>query len=72
MPRFIHFLSLSALPAALAVAGHAPVPHPRPAAARPVRAIPAPVDSAFLKTFRWRNIGPERGGRSIAVSGVRG
>ncbi|MDE3053220.1 MAG: glycosyl hydrolase, partial [Gemmatimonadota bacterium] len=72
MPRFIHFLSLSALPAALAVAGHAPVPHPRPAAARAVRAIPAPVDSAFLKTFRWRNIGPERGGRSIAVSGVRG
>jgi photosystem II stability/assembly factor-like uncharacterized protein len=30
------------------------------------------VDSAFLASFRWRNIGPDRGGRSIAVSGVRG
>ncbi|MEK0431309.1 MAG: hypothetical protein RL139_1113, partial [Gemmatimonadota bacterium] len=35
---------------------------------------PAPVtlDSAFLANVRWRNIGPDRGGRSIAVSGVRG
>lgn len=30
------------------------------------------VDSAFLAGYRWRNIGPDRGGRSIAVSGVRG
>jgi photosystem II stability/assembly factor-like uncharacterized protein len=30
------------------------------------------LDSAFLKSFEWRNIGPSRGGRSIAVSGVRG
>ena len=30
------------------------------------------VDSTVLKTFRWRSIGPDRGGRSIAVSGVRG
>jgi len=32
----------------------------------------APLDSAILKTFRWRSIGPDRGGRSIAVSGVKG
>jgi len=33
----------------------------------------APVlDSAFLAGYSWRNIGPDRGGRSIAVSGVRG
>ncbi|MBX7120112.1 MAG: glycosyl hydrolase [Gemmatimonadaceae bacterium] len=32
----------------------------------------APLDSALLSQFRWRNIGPDRGGRSIAVSGVRG
>ena len=29
-------------------------------------------DSAFLASFRWRNIGPDRGGRSIASSGVVG
>ncbi len=35
-----------------------------------------PVDpaseTAFFNAFRWRNIGPDRGGRSIAVSGVKG
>src|SRR3982751_6482226 len=30
-----------------------------------------PLDSALLRSYRWRNIGPDRGGRSIAVSGVR-
>lgn len=45
----------------------------RDAAARPGPApIPWPVDSALLKSFHWRNVGPERGGRSIAVSGVKG
>ncbi len=33
---------------------------------------PVTLDSAFLASYRWRNIGPDRGGRSIAVSGVRG
>src|SRR6185369_10338921 len=32
----------------------------------------AGADSALLASYRWRNIGPDRGGRSIAVSGVRG
>ncbi|HYW30468.1 MAG TPA: glycosyl hydrolase, partial [Gemmatimonas sp.] len=31
-----------------------------------------PVDSAILASYKWRNIGPDRGGRSIAVSGVKG
>jgi photosystem II stability/assembly factor-like uncharacterized protein len=37
-------------------------------------ALPAPVvlDSTLLAGYRWRNIGPDRGGRSIAVSGVKG
>ncbi len=39
----------------------APAPAPKP-----------PVDSTLLKSFKWRNVGPERGGRSIAISGVRG
>jgi photosystem II stability/assembly factor-like uncharacterized protein len=30
------------------------------------------LDSAFLAGYRWRNLGPDRGGRSIAVSGVIG
>ncbi|MEX2153006.1 MAG: glycosyl hydrolase [Gemmatimonadaceae bacterium] len=32
----------------------------------------ASIDSTLLKSYRWRAIGPDRGGRSIAVSGVRG
>ena len=32
----------------------------------------AAMDTTFLKSFRWRAIGPDRGGRSIAVTGVRG
>ncbi|MBI3792089.1 MAG: glycosyl hydrolase, partial [Gemmatimonadetes bacterium] len=36
-------------------------------------AAPALVgDSVLLAGYKWRNIGPDRGGRSIAVSGVRG
>ena len=30
------------------------------------------ADSALFAAYRWRNIGPDRGGRSIAVSGVKG
>ncbi|MEQ9398657.1 MAG: hypothetical protein RJQ04_05765 [Longimicrobiales bacterium] len=32
----------------------------------------AVLDSALMEGYRWRNIGPDRGGRSIAVSGVVG
>ena len=30
------------------------------------------VDPALLDAYRWRSIGPDRGGRSIAVAGVKG
>src|ERR1035441_6161260 len=30
------------------------------------------IDSVILKSLRWRNVGPDRGGRSIAIAGVRG
>ena len=30
------------------------------------------LDSALLRSYKWRNIGPDRGGRSIAASGVKG
>src|SRR5438552_8939351 len=30
------------------------------------------IDGAIVNAFKWRSIGPLRGGRSIAVSGVKG
>ena len=33
---------------------------------------PAAIDPALLKAYQWRSIGPLRGGRSIAVTGVKG
>ena len=43
-------------------------------AARAAQQASAPpgVDPALLATFHWRSIGPDRGGRSIAISGVKG
>src|ERR1019366_10719383 len=32
----------------------------------------AGIDSVILKSLRWRNVGPDRSGRSIAISGVVG
>jgi photosystem II stability/assembly factor-like uncharacterized protein len=32
----------------------------------------SPVEPMVLKAYQWRSIGPLRGGRSIAVSGVKG
>ncbi len=60
--RLAHLVLMAA--AALAV----------PSAALPAQQAPANVvlDSVFLSGYRWRNVGPDRGGRSIAVAGVRG
>ena len=41
-----------------------------PAQAQPLP--PASPAEAVLGTYKWRSIGPNRGGRSIAVSGVKG
>src|SRR6185436_21168972 len=35
-------------------------------------APPPGLDPSLLATYRWRSIGPDRGGRSIAISGVKG
>jgi hypothetical protein len=74
-------LVLVALPATVVPAVLAPTAPVTPVTPPP-RSVPAPsrwqpagnvvLDSAFLRQFRWRNIGPDRGGRSIAASGVRG
>src|ERR671912_1216079 len=39
---------------------------------QPTSAQGQAIDPALLNAYRWRNIGPDRGGRSIAVSGVKG
>jgi photosystem II stability/assembly factor-like uncharacterized protein len=38
----------------------------------PRSASPTAIDSTLLKHYRWRLVGPDRGGRSIAASGVKG
>src|SRR6185437_1314163 len=62
-PRSLLVLSLAALVGAGSVPGSKNVPD---------TAASFVLDSAFLAAYQWRNIGPDRGGRSIAVSGVRG
>jgi photosystem II stability/assembly factor-like uncharacterized protein len=44
----------------------------RPHRAPSAEGAAAPIDSVLLASYKWRNIGPDRGGRSIAVSGVKG
>jgi len=43
-----------------------------PAAVEAQAPEPYRLDSMLLASFRWRNVGPDRGGRSIASSGVKG
>jgi photosystem II stability/assembly factor-like uncharacterized protein len=61
-------LLLSVSAAAIVLA--APLAAPLPLAAQ--RAATAGSVLELLASYRWRNIGPDRGGRSIAASGVRG
>jgi photosystem II stability/assembly factor-like uncharacterized protein len=41
-------------------------------AARVPQAGPGPVPAALLDSLSWRNIGPDRGGRSLSATGVVG
>src|ERR1041384_6991271 len=41
-------------------------------AERTPNARTAVLDTTILKWYKWRSIGPDRGGRSIAISGVKG
>jgi photosystem II stability/assembly factor-like uncharacterized protein len=54
-------LTLSSTPLLPAVRAQAPAPAQAPAAAS--------VDPSLYSGMRWRSIGPDRGGRSIAVAG---
>jgi photosystem II stability/assembly factor-like uncharacterized protein len=63
-------LVMLAVPALLSLSvGGTPGRPPAGNATTPRAAAP---DSAILASYRWRNIGPDRGGRSIATSGVKG
>jgi photosystem II stability/assembly factor-like uncharacterized protein len=44
----------------------------RPELAAQSAAADGTLDSAFAAAFKWRSVGPDRGGRSIAVSGAKG
>ena len=59
---------LIVVPMAAALAFSPPVLAQRPA----VGLAPVVLDSVLRSAYKWRNIGPDRGGRSIAVSGVVG
>src|ERR1051326_8397534 len=74
MPRLPRFLVVSGTLVTLALSG-AWALHLRAARAEAqAQAATAPpgVDPVLLNTFKWRSVGPDRGGRSIAVSGVKG
>jgi photosystem II stability/assembly factor-like uncharacterized protein len=64
-----------ALPVALLLASTLTVPataSPRPARPDAPAAVKPAVDPALFKGMKWREIGPFRGGRVAAVTGVRG
>jgi hypothetical protein len=43
---------------------------PRPELAAQSAAADSALDPALVSAFKWRSVGPDRGGRSSAVSGV--
>ena len=70
MTRFQRSLAVPAMlvtALSLSASGHAPVrdgSHTAPPAIGP--------ESSLFAALKWRNVGPDRGGRSIAVIGVKG
>lgn len=62
-------LTVVLLSSLVAEAQRPPAPAPRGAVAQPAA---APVDSAYFAGLQWRMVGPHRGGRSTAVTGVPG
>src|SRR5688500_12277129 len=56
----------------LAVLIIAPLAGHIPALTTDIAAQAQAIDPVLLNAYRWRSIGPDRGGRSIAVAGVKG
>jgi photosystem II stability/assembly factor-like uncharacterized protein len=71
MTGFSRFRTLLACTALLALAAGWNV-GARPELAAQSATADGTLDPAVVNAFKWRSIGPDRGGRSIAVSGVKG
>jgi len=67
MPRRSHRLSALAVLCLVAASGVWAFGTPAPQSS-----APPGLEPALLSTYKWRSIGPDRGGRSIAISGVKG
>src|SRR5215813_7900698 len=72
MVRLISYRSLVASAALLMVSAVWQVGARRELSAQQPVSTAETLDQAILSSFKWRSIGPDRGGRSIAVSGVKG
>ena len=68
LTRYRSFLAAAAV-LAVSAGWHTGV---QPDLAAQSAAAESSLDPAFVSAFKWRSIGPDRGGRSIAVSGVKG
>src|SRR5437016_13723603 len=66
MPRLSRLIVLTSL-AGVAVTAFATRPTPVDA-----QGAPPGADPTVLAMYKWRSIGPDRGGRSIAIAGVKG
>jgi photosystem II stability/assembly factor-like uncharacterized protein len=71
MVRLFRYRSFIACAAVLILSALWHIGEPRDLSAQQA-AAPETLDQAILSSFKWRSIGPDRGGRSIAVSGVKG
>ncbi len=67
IPSIRRHLPAACTVAVLALAGWGS----HPTALSTLDAQTPPLDEALLGAYRWRSIGPNRGGRSIAVAGVK-
>src|SRR5499427_3095320 len=72
MSRLIRYRSFIACAALLVVSAVWQAGARRDLFAQQPAATAETLDQAILSSFKWRSIGPDRGGRSIAVSGVKG
>src|SRR5262244_3805518 len=72
MVRLISYRSLVASATLLMVSAVWQVGARRELSAQQPVSTAETLDQAILSSFKWRSIGPDRGGRSIAVSGVKG
>src|SRR3954451_8068790 len=71
MVRLLRYRSFIACAALLVVSALWHIGGPRNLSAQQA-AAPETLDQAILSSFKWRSIGPDRGGRSIGVAGVKG